>query len=340
MSGATKFLGHELAHPFLLLLALVPVALVAVAWWRRGRPALRLPDVSAWAHVSGWRARTLRLPLVLKGAALVLLAIALARPRGGEVQESVSTEGIDIVVALDLSVSMLSEDMGALPGQRKNRLDAAKEVIQSFIDRRRADRIGYVTFDEASVPRCPPTMDHDVLSDFVRRSEVDPESSGTALGSGLASAVNRLKDSKAKSRVVILVTDGRNNSGFISPDDAAEIARLMGVKVYAIGVGTRGEAPLPVRGPFGRVEYRMVRADVDETGLQRIADATSGRYYRATHGGELEQIFEDIDKLEKTEIEVERHVRWREAYPSFARAAALVLASALLLGATVWRTSP
>ena len=335
-----KLFGHEMAHPWLLLLAIVPVALVALAWWRRGRPALRMPDIAAWASVSGWRARTLRLPLLLKGAALVLLAIALARPRGGDVSETITTEGVDIVVALDLSVSMLSEDMGANGTERRNRLAAAKDVVVSFIARRPADRIGYVTFDEASVPRCPPTLDHDVLTDFVRRSDVDPESSGTALGSGLASAVNRLKASKSKSRVVILVTDGRNNSGFIAPDDAAEIARLLGIKVYTIGVGTRGEAPLPVRTGFGRVEYRMIRADVDEPTLQRIADLTSGRYYRATKPDELAQIFDDIDRLEKTEIEVERHVRWREAYPPFARAAAGVLAAALLLGATVWRTSP
>lgn len=335
-----KLLGHELAHPMLLLLALVPLALATIAWLRRARPALRLPDATSWTATAGWRARTVRVPLALKAVALILLAIALARPRGGDVQETVTTEGVDIVIALDLSVSMLAEDMGLLPGERRNRLQAAKEVVVGFIQRRTADRIGYVTFDEASVPRCPPTLDHDVLVDFVQRSDVDPESSGTALGSGLASAVNRLKTSKSKSRVVILVTDGRNNSGFIAPDDAAEIARLLGVKVYTIGVGTRGEAPLPVRGAFGRTEYRMVRADVDEPGLQRIADLTSGRYYRATRAGELEQIFADIDRLEKTEIEVERHVRWREAYPPIARAAAGLLALGLLLGGTLWRTFP
>jgi len=336
----TKVFGLELAHPWLLLLAAVPLLLVVLAWWRRGRPALRLPDVSAWNGIAGWRARTIRVPLLLKGAALVLLAVALARPRGGELSETVTTEGVDIVVALDLSVSMLAEDMGALPGERKNRLVAAKEVVISFVQRRMADRIGLVTFDEASVPRCPPTLDHDVLIDFVQRSEVDPESSGTAIGAGLASAVNRLKSSKSKSRVVILVTDGRNNSGFMAPDDAAEIARLLGIKVYTVGVGTRGEAPLPVRAAFGRVEYRMIRADVDEPTLQRIADLTGGRYFRATHPDELEQIFTDIDLLEKTEMEVERHVRWREAYPPFVRAAAIVLAAALLLGATWWRTFP
>lgn len=335
-----KLWGHELLHPAMLLLALVPLLLVVLAWIRRGRPALRLPDASSWTAISGWRARTVKLPLVLKGLALALLAVALARPRGGDVQETVTTEGVDIVIALDLSVSMLAEDMGLLPGERRNRLAAAKDVVVSFVEQRKADRIGFVTFDEASVPRCPPTLDHDVLIDLVRQSDVDPASSGTALGSGLASAVNRLKDSKSRSRVVILVTDGRNNSGFMAPDDAAEIARLLSIKVYTIGVGTRGEAPLPVRGAFGRVEYRMVRADVDEPALQRIADLTSGRYYRATRAGELEEIFADIDRLEKTEIEVERHVRWREAYPPIVRAAAALLSFGLLLGATVWRTFP
>lgn len=336
---AGRFFGNELMHPWALALAALPILVAAAAWWRRGRPALRVPTL-AFAAAGGLRASTVRVPLLLRALALVLLAAALARPRGGEVQERVTTEGVDIVVALDLSVSMLAEDMGRAEGERRNRLEAAKEVVVSFIGRRTNDRIGYVTFDEASVPRCPPTLDHEVLMDFVRRSDVDPQSQGTALGSGLASAVNRLKESKAKSRVVILVTDGRNNSGFMSPDDAAEIARLMGVRVYAVGVGTRGEAPIPVRGAFGRTEYRMIRADVDEETLQHVTDTTGGRFYRATRAGELEQIFDDIDKLEKSEMAVDRHVRWRELYPPLARAAAVLCALALVSGATLWRTFP
>ncbi len=332
--------GQELAHPWLLLLAILPLGIAILAWWRRGRPALRLPDLGSLPARGGLRSATVNVPLVLRALALLVLVVAIARPRGGSVHETITTEGVDIVIALDLSVSMLAEDMGLLPGERRNRLAAAKEVVVDFVSRRKADRIGFVTFDEASVPRCPPTLDHDVLTDFVTRAEVDPESSGTALGAGLASAVNRLRASKAKSKVVILVTDGRNNSGFISPEDAAEIARLLAVKVYTIGVGSRGEAPLPVRGAFGRVEYRMVRADVDEPALRAIADATGGVYYRATRAGELEQIFGVIDALEKSEIEVERHVRWRENYPPFAQAAAALALLALACGATVWRTYP
>jgi Ca-activated chloride channel family protein len=336
----SRSLGDAWAHPALMLLALVPLALLAWVLLRHGRPALRVPSVGALRLPRSLRARTVAVPDVLMAAALAVLAFALARPRGGELLENVTTEGIDIVVALDASVSMLAEDMQDASGKRQNRLDSAKEVIARFVLARTADRIGLTTFDEASVPRCPPTLDHSVLLEFMNQVEVDPEASGTALGSGLASAVLRLRDSKAKSRVVVLVTDGRNNAGRFAPDDAAEIARLAGIKVYAIGVGTRGEAPLPLRDGFGRVEYRMIRADVDEETLQKIADTTGGKYYRAVDRSQLEGIFAEIDSLEKSEIEVERRVRWKERYPPLARAALVLAVLAVASRALPWRTWP
>lgn len=333
---------YELVHPQALALLAIPVLLAAWTWWRRrtGRPALRLPSLALLASAPrGLKARTRAVPVLLRLLALAAVAVALARPRGGESRETVTTEGIDIVISLDTSGSMLTEDM-AVRGARANRLDAAKDVITEFIRRRPADRIGLVTFDEASVPRCPPTSDHGVLVDLVSEVRLDDEGGRTAIGSGLSSAVNRLKDSQAKSRVVILVTDGRNNAGRIGPRDAAELARLLGIKVYTIGVGSRGLADYPVRTSFGVTRYEKVASDIDEVTLAAVAEATNGLYFRASNRGELDRIFEQLDGLEKTKVEVERHVRYHELFPPFVQAAAVLAALGLLGGATLWRSFP
>jgi Ca-activated chloride channel family protein len=331
----------EVAHPWMLLLALVPLVLAAWQLRRPRRPSLRVPAAIAYDGLPTTLRQRLRgLPLALRVLALVALAVALARPRGGELIETVTTEGIDIVVALDTSGSMLALDMTTSAGAEQDRLAAAKEVIADFVQRRTSDRIGLLTFDEASVPRCPPTLDYDVLLGFLDQVQMDLESRGTAIGAGLASAVSRLKDSKAASRIVILVTDGRNNAGRIEPVDAAKIAQLMGIKVYTVGIGTRGQARVPVgRDMFGRTQYQMIQADVDEPTLLKIADMTSGRYYRATDGEQLERIFADIDQLEKSEIDVRRHVRYREHFPPILRLAAGFVAVAALAG-TYFRSFP
>lgn len=335
-------MSFELAWPWALaLLALPALAAVWAAWRGRSlRPALRVPSLAGLTDAP--RSLRLRLrPLLVLGRllVLVLLVLAVARPRLGESYETVTTEGIDIVIALDTSGSMLAEDMTS-GGARVNRLQAAKEVAADFVDGRTADRIGLISFDELAVPRCPPTLDYGVLLDLLSQVEIDDEGGKTAIGTALASAVNRLRESGADSRVVILVTDGRSNAGRVEPSDAAEMARLLGVRVYTVGIGTRGEALYPVRGPFGVRSYQRIRSDIDEETLKEIARTTGGEYFRATHRGELEGIFDLVDELERTEIEVEEHVRHRELFPEILRAAGSLLALVLLAGATWWRTSP
>jgi Ca-activated chloride channel family protein len=333
----------ELAHPFALVLLVVPLALGALAFWRRrrGQPTLRLSTLAPLlAAPRGLRVRTRWLGAAGRLVVLALVVVALARPRVGEELERVTTEGVDIVLALDTSGSMLAEDMASATGGRQSRLDAAKEVASTFVQGRSADRIGLLTFDEATVPRSPPTLDYGVLLDFLGQVHVQDEGGRTAVGMALVSAVGRLRESQAKTKVVILVTDGRNNAGRIEPLDAAEMARLLGVRVYAIGIGSRGPAPYPVRSAFGRVSYRNVQSDIDEETLQAIADATGGEYFRATARGELEGIFRRIDDLEKTEMEVERHVLHHEHFPPFVRVAAALFAALMTAGATLWRTFP
>jgi Ca-activated chloride channel family protein len=332
--------GVELAHPWALLLALVPLAALAWRQLRRERPSLRVPALAAFPRRTSWRVRLRFLPVAARVLALLLAVVALARPRERDLVERSTTEGVDIMVALDTSGSMLAEDMTSASGAQQNRFDAAKDVIADFVRRRPSDRIGLLTFDSASVPRCPPTLDTEVFLEFLDQVELDLEGGLTAIGAGLASAVNRLKDSPAKSRVIILVTDGRNTTGRIEPVDAAEIARVMGLRVYTVGVGTKGLAPYPVPGAFGRIEYRRVPADVDDETLQLIADRTNGRYFRATDRDELQGIFEDIDRLEKSVIDVQRHVRWRELFPPFAGAAAALAVLGIVGSATLWRTFP
>lgn len=289
------------AAPWILTLA--PAVLLAT-WLlarrrRRGDARLVLPDASIKLRIgsSPWQLLDLALPW-LRGLALLLVLVALARPQAGTRLESISTHGVDIVMALDVSSSMKAEDF---PG---NRLAEAKRVVERFIAGRTTDRIGLVIFAGLAVTRCPLTLDHPMLLQFMEEVDFAPEDQdGTALGMGLASAVNRLRKSDARSKVVVLVTDGRNNRGQIGPQAAADAARAIGVRVYAVGVGTTGEAPVPIdRGPLGR-QYVMQRVDLDEPLLREIAQQTDGRYFRATDAEALGAVFETIDSLEQTEIE-------------------------------------
>ncbi|MEM7246129.1 MAG: VWA domain-containing protein [Acidobacteriota bacterium] len=332
-----------LARPWALLALVLPLLILAWWWWRRGRlrPALRFPAAAAFADLPpSWRVRTRWLPGVLGLLGLVALTIAWAGPRGGETIETIRSEGIDIMVALDTSGSMLAEDMVSNAGKRINRLRAAKEVTADFVGGRMADRIGLVSFDEIAVPRCPPTLDYGVLYDLLAEVEIDGEGGHTAIGMAIASAVNRLRRSDAESRVIILVTDGRNNAGRIEPADAAEMARLLDIKIYAIGIGSEGEAPYPIRGRFGVTGYQPVRSDIDEETLKVVAKQTGGAYFRASHRGQLDSIFAHIDELERSEIEVEKHVRHHELFPAFLRAGAVLLLLSVLGSLTTWRTWP
>jgi Ca-activated chloride channel homolog len=329
----------EFANPWLLLcLVMLPLLVwLYVRWLQGARRALRYSDLSMLAGVnSRWAKFKQHLPFALRIAALALLIVALARPRSGVVFEDVTSEGVDIVLTMDVSTSMLAEDLR--PGT--NRLDVARQVVDEFIEGRRHDRIGLVAFAAKALTRCPPTLDYRVLASQVERLEIGSIEDGTAIGVALASSVNRLLDSKARSRVIILLTDGVNNRGEIDPQTAAQVAKAKGVKVYTIGAGTRGTARVPVRDQFGRVRYVDQKVDIDEKTLTEIASVTGGQYFRATDAGELERIYREIDSLEKTEINVREYTRYRELFILFLLPGLALFVLELVLGATVLKTIP
>jgi Ca-activated chloride channel family protein len=330
---------NRLATPWAL--ALLPVALAAI-WLsmrrlRSGGPRIAFPDaaslagmpVSAWARVEGL------LPW-LRGAAMALTIVALARPQSGSSLTTVSSNGVDIVIALDVSGSMRCEDT-----RSKNRLSVAKACIAKFVDGRPEDRLGIVSFASAAATRCPLTLDHDMLLHFVDQLDFAPAGEDrTALGMGLATAVNRMRASKAKSKVVVLVTDGRNNSGQLGPESAAEAARALGFKVYTIGVGSTGEVSCLVDDPQGGRHYVQVQADFDEELLRKIADTTGGRYFRAADADGFAKAFTEIDALEKTEMESRVRILYSERFLQALVPAGLLLGLQLLLASTRLRRIP
>ncbi len=329
----------EFANPWLLLcLALLPVLILLYArWMQRSRRAVRYSDLATLVKVnSRWASVKQHLPFALRIAALVLMIIALARPRSGVVFEDVTSEGVDIVLTMDVSTSMLAEDLR--PGA--NRLDVARQVVDQFIAGRRHDRIGLVAFAAKAITRCPLTLDYRVLASQVELLKIGSIEDGTAIGVALASSVNRLLESKARSRVIILLTDGVNNRGEIDPITAAQVARAKGVKVYTIGAGTRGTARVPVRDQFGRVRYVDQKVEIDEQTLTEIATVTGGQYYRATDAGELDRIYREIDSLEKTEIEVREYTRYHELFALFLLPGLALFVLELVLGATILKTIP
>ena len=305
-------------HPYLLLLLLL---LPLLAWLKgqRGQPPAFLYSsvqlVRAVLNVT--RSRSGGFLAALRWFVLALFIVALAQPRLNKSTTRVRASGIDIVVALDLSGSMISEDF-EVGGGRLNRLAMARDVLKKFIEKRPGDRIGLVAFANQAYIAAPPTLDHDYLLRNLERLELGTiQNDHTAIGSGLSTAVNRLRGLKSKSKIVILMTDGQNNAGKIPPLTAAEAARARGVKVYTIGVGTRGEAPVPVRDLFGTKRYQMQPVDIDEETLQKITDATGGKYYRADNAQRFQAIYAEIDKLEKTEADVKQFTRFEELFPWF-----------------------
>lgn len=334
MSNAFSF---AFASPWaLLLLLLAPV----VGWWLRKQwatryPQLRMPTLGAVAHLTSWRAQLRRSLPWLRALALVCLVIALARPQRLLQEESVTAEGIDMVLAMDLSGSMLTQDF------RPNRLEASKRVAMDFVRQREHDRIGVVAFAGEAFTQCPLTTDHDVVRTYLGGLTTGSLVDGTAIGQGLATAINRLKDQKTASKVVILLTDGVNTAGYLSPEQAAQIAAELGVKVYTIGVGSRGEAIAPVsRDRYGRYQYDKVKVELDEDLLGQIAQQTGGRYFRATNQAELEEIYGEIDRLEKTEIETTVIRREQEYFRFFALVAALLILLEMVLRYTILRAIP
>jgi Ca-activated chloride channel homolog len=280
-----------------------------------------------------WRVYGRHVLFLLRVAAVVLVIIALARPQSSARGQNVETEGIDIVLAMDISGSMLAEDF------RPNRIEAAKKVAAEFVDARPTDRIGLVVFSGESFTQCPLTTDHGILKTLFLALKSGMVADGTAIGMGLSNAVTRLKDSEAKSKVVILLTDGVNNSGSIAPLTAAEIAKAFGIRVYTIGVGTRGFAPYPVQTPFG-IQYQDMEVQIDEEVMQQIATMTNGKYFRATTNTKLQEIYREIDQMEKTRILVTEFSRLTEEFFPFALAALMLFVAELVLRYTTFRGLP
>ena len=321
---------------FLLLLGAVPL----LAWWyvvrgRKRSESLTYPDVAGLGRAGGGEGRWLQhVPAALRGMALVCLVVAFARPQTGVTGENVVTEGIDIVLALDISSSMLAEDLAP------NRIEAAKVVAADFAAGRGNDRIGLVIFAGKAFTQAPLTLDHSVVVSLIGELEVGMIEDGTAVGMGLATAVKRLQASEAASKVVVLLTDGRNNRGEIDPVTAAQAAQALGVRVYTIGAGSRGAARVPITDRLGNRRYVTTRVDVDEPTLRATAETTGGRYYRATDRESLEAIYREIDELETTEIQVENFTSYGERFHIPLLAGLVLLLAELVLGRTWLRTLP
>ena len=315
-------------YPKLLWLMLLPALMVAHYLYmelRDRRPHMRVSTISPWkAGASSLTGILRHLPMVLRTAALCLLVVAIARPRSSKELERVDTEGIDIILAMDVSTSMLARDFNP------DRISAAKDIAIEFIAQRPSDRIGIVVFAGESYTQCPLTTDRSTLINLIQDIQTGLIDDGTAIGNGLATAVARMKDSDAKSRVVILLTDGVNNSGEITPDTAADIAATYGVRVYTIGVGANGTAPYPVITPWG-VEMRSVEVEIDEDLLKRIASATGGRYFRATDNTKLAEIYSEISRMETTRTTIDSFPVYKELYGKYAIAALICILAELLL---------
>lgn len=327
---------YNFANPqiFYLLLVLIPL----IAWYVFRQKKLSASiQVSTIRNLDGipktWKHYLRHLLFAITCVVLSLLVAVLARPQSSENWENVSTEGIDIVMAIDVSTSMLARDL------KPDRIEAAKDVATQFIAGRPYDRIGLVVFSGESFTQCPLTTDHAVVTNLLHETHTGVLEDGTAIGNGLATAVSRLKESDAVSRVIILLTDGENNRGEIPPLTAAEIAKTFGIRVYTIGVGTIGTAPYPFDTPFG-VRIQDVQVKIDEESLQSIADITGGKYFRATSNDKLKKIYDEIDALEKSKISVKEFSKKQEEFQPFAIAAMLLLILGVFLKVSVFRNIP
>jgi Ca-activated chloride channel family protein len=328
------------AHPWVLLL-LVTIPLLA---WLKGKfggtAGVTFSSTSILAKIgSRQRSRAGSFLAALTYLALALFVVALARPQLGRVTTRVQATGVDIMLVLDVSRSMLAEDF-TIGNRRSNRIDAVKLVTEQFIRERPNDRIGLVAFAGRPYLMSPLTLDHDWLIRNLERLRTGLVEDGTAIGSGIASAANRLKDKEAKTKLILLLTDGDNNAGKVQPLTAAEAAKALGIRIYTIGAGTEGEAPFPLTNQFGRTVYRNVLVKFDEKTLTDIATMTGGRYFRATDTNSLRTIFGEIDKLEKTKVEVEKTAQYRDIFMWFLIPGLACLALEILLSQTVWRRLP
>ncbi len=325
----------ESPHLLWLLTLLVPAVACYIWRTRQGGAAIRISSVDGVARAP----RTVRywlrhLPFALRIAALALIIAALARPQDIEQNARTNTEGIDIMLAVDVSGSMLARDF------KPDRITAAKEVAGSFIADRYGDRLGLVVFAGEAYTQSPLTTDQSTLQTLLSRIRSGLIEDGTAIGNGLATAINRLRESEAKSKVIILLTDGVNNRGEIAPQTAAEIARAQGIRVYTIGVGTEGTAPYPAVDMFGNMTFVDQKVEIDEKTLRAIAESTGGRYFRATDKAKLKAIYDEINQLEKSKVEVFEHITYHELYLQWLLAALVLLAAEFLLSNLVLKRIP
>lgn len=324
-------------YPDLLWLEVIPALMVLHYLYLElcgRRPHLRVSVITPWkAAGTSWMAFLRHLPFALRTLALVMIILAIARPRSSTQMERVDTEGIDIVLAMDVSTSMLARDF------TPDRISAAKDIAIEFISQRPTDRMGIVVFAGESYTQCPLTTDRATLINLMKEVSTDLIEDGTAIGNGLATAVARMKDSDAKSRVVILLTDGVNNRGEITPQMAAEIAKTYGIRVYTIGVGANGMAPYPVMTPWG-VDIQKVQVEIDEALLSEIASTTGGRYFRATDNTKLMEIYNEINKMEKARTSIDSFPVYKELFLKYALIALAALLLEIVLRLFVLRKLP
>lgn len=331
-----EFVNKE--YLFLLVL-IIPYILWYFLKYKKSMPTMRISDTNAYLNAQyNWRVRIKHVPMLLRCIVYILIVFALARPQTHNSWNNKTVEGIDIMLAMDVSTSMLAEDL------KPNRMEAAKEVASEFISGRPNDNIGLTIFAGEAFTQCPMTVDHTSLLNLLQNVRTDIASrgliqDGTAIGMGLANAITRLKNSKTKSKVIILLTDGSNNMGDISPMTAAQIAQSLGVRVYTIAVGTNKIAPYPML-IGGTIQYVNIPVDIDTKTLKNIASVTDGNFYRATNTNELKQIYRDIDKLEKTKMKVKKYSKHNEVYQLFVFAAFIFLFLEILLRNTLLRRIP
>lgn len=329
------FKNITFANPeFFWLLLLIPLLVLWYAFWdKKSKVTLTVSSATAFKQDSLWTSRLYHLLFVLRMLALAFAILALTRPQTrSESAKTKITDGIDIVMAIDVSASMLSQDL------KPNRFEALKKVASQFVKDRPSDRIGLVVYAGESYTKTPATSDKSIILNSIKELTYGQIEDGTAIGMGLATAVNRLKESKAKSRVIILLTDGVNNSGFIDPQTAAEMAAEYGIKVYTIGIGTNGQALSPYAlNPDGSIMYRMQQVVIDEALMKKIAKTTEGRYFRATDNKKLEEIYNEINKMETTEIEEFKYTQVDEKFRILVIIAGLLLLLEFVLKHTIFR---
>lgn len=317
-----------------LLIIIIPMIIWYIIKSKSSTPTITISSLKSFGNKTGNIRNYLKhLLFILRVLSLFLLIVALARPQSTNSWQNISTEGIDIIMSLDISGSMLAQDF------KPNRLEASKDIASEFINSRPNDRMGLVVFSGKSFTQCPLTTDHAVLINLFNGVKFGIIDDGTAMGEGIATAINRIKDSNAKSKVIILLTDGVNNRGSIAPNTAAEIAKTYGIRIYTIGVGTMGEAPCPMPTAFG-TQIQMMKVEIDEPVLKQVAEMTNGKYFRATNNDKLREIYKEIDKLEKTKIAVKEYRKRKEEFLPLLLLAGILLLTEIVLRYTLLKKIP